>query len=280
MENLTVKGEQEFMGKDIPIVFGGFGKGKKCVSDKTVAEIHSIPVTEVRKTIGRNIERFKENIDFLDFGQRSNEITTLDFLKTLGYAKQSITQAQHIYILSERGYAKLIKIMDTDLAWEIHDKLMDEYFAMRENRVQVSFKEQVECVGVVADILRVNDASKIMMIGELYKSYDLPTAFLPKYEYNGSRELKSATDLLKRFELGMSARNFNVLLREQGYLEERTRKSTNSPSGVKKYNALTEKGLQYGENAVSPQCQREVQPMYYADSFKELFDKVVYQEVA
>lgn len=93
MENLTVKGEQEFMGKDIPIVFGGFGKGKKCVSDKTVAEIHSIPVTEVRKTIGRNIERFKENIDFLDFGQRSNEITTLDFLKTLGYAKQSITQA-------------------------------------------------------------------------------------------------------------------------------------------------------------------------------------------
>lgn len=143
---------------------------------------------------------------------------------------------------------------------------------------QVSFKEQVECVGVVADILRVNDASKIMMIGQLYKSYELPTAFLPKYEYNGSREMKSATDLLKKFNLGMSARSFNTLLREQGYLEERTRKSTSSPNGVKKYNALTEKGLRYGENAVSPQCQREVQPMYYADSFEELFNLVVYQE--
>lgn len=145
---------------------------------------------------------------------------------------------------------------------------------------QVSFKEQVECVGVVADILRVNDASKLMMIGQLYKSYELPTDFLPKYEYNGSREMKSATDLLKRFELGMNARSFNVLLREQGYLEERTRKSTSSPTGMKKYNALTEKGLQYGENAVSPQCQREVQPMYYIDTFTDLFNIVVYGEVA
>lgn len=145
---------------------------------------------------------------------------------------------------------------------------------------QVSFKEQVECVGVVADILRVNDASKIMMIGQLYKSYDLPTEFLPKYEYNGSRELKSATDLLKKFDLGMTARNFNILLREQGYLEERTRKSSSSKTGSKKYNALTEKGLKYGENAVSPQCQREVQPMYYVDTFEQLFDLVMNMEVA
>lgn len=49
------------------------------------------------------------------------ESHTLEFLQNLGYAKQSITQAEHIYLLSERGYAKLVKIMDTDLAWEIHD---------------------------------------------------------------------------------------------------------------------------------------------------------------
>lgn len=144
---------------------------------------------------------------------------------------------------------------------------------------QVSFREQVECVGVVADILRANDASKIMMLGQLYRSYDLPADFLPKYEYNGSREMKSATDLLKRFNLDMSARKFNALMREQGYLEERTRKSTSSPSGIKKYNALSAKGLNYGENAVSPQCQREVQPMYYIDTFEELFHLIVSQEV-
>ena len=41
-------------------------------------------------------------------------------------------RTKNIYLLSERGYAKLIKIMDSDLAWDIHDKLMDEYFIMRE----------------------------------------------------------------------------------------------------------------------------------------------------
>lgn len=163
---------------------------------------------------------------------------------------------------------------------EAFEKMKDFIEKGTQYSKQISFKEQVECIEVVADILRVNDASKLLMIGQLYKSYDLPTEFLPKYEYNGSRELKSATDLLKRFDLGMSAKNFNVLMREQGYLEERTRKSTSSPNGTKKYNALTEKGLRYGENAVSPQCQREVQPMYYADSFKELFDLVVGLDVA
>lgn len=34
-----------------------------------------------------------------------------DTLINLDYAKQSITQAEHIYLLSERGYAKLIKII-------------------------------------------------------------------------------------------------------------------------------------------------------------------------
>lgn len=62
----------------------------------------------------------------------------LDFVLELGYTKSAITQAEHIYLLSERGYAKLIKIMDTDLAWEIHDRLIDEYFELRELQTDLS----------------------------------------------------------------------------------------------------------------------------------------------
>ena len=32
---------------------------------------------------------------------------------------------------------------------------------------------------------------------------------------------------------------------------------------------------QYGENAVSPHNQKEVQPLYYADTFMELYKKIV-----
>lgn len=130
---ILVIGKQVFMGKEIPVIEGGFGKGKKCICDKTIAEIHRMKTFHVRELLNNNIKRFKENIDFIDLKQRIGVGDILELLQELGYAKQSITQAAHIYLLSERGYAKLIKIMDTDLAWEIHDKLINEYFTMRDN---------------------------------------------------------------------------------------------------------------------------------------------------
>lgn len=138
MNEITVTGKQNFMGLDIPVVLGGFGEGKKCISDKTIAEIHSQPEREIRRRITDNIKRFKEKLDFIDLKERACEVSTLELLLSLGYAKQSITQAEHIYILSERGCAKLIKIMDTDLAWEVHDKLIDEYFELRDEKINMN----------------------------------------------------------------------------------------------------------------------------------------------
>ena len=127
-----------FMGVEIPIVEGGFGDGCKCITDKTVSEIHEIKVIHVRGLINKNINRFKEGIDYIDL-KRIDQTDTLD-LTTLGYAKQSITQAKSIYLLSERGYSKVIKIMDTDKAWEVQDHLIDEYFSMREG-IQNTYNE-------------------------------------------------------------------------------------------------------------------------------------------
>lgn len=128
MNELIVRGTQNFMGMEIPVVEGGFGEGKRCLTDKTISNIHGMQPKNVRARITDNLKRFKENIDVIDLKRAYDTSTLIE----LGYAKQSITQAEHIYLLSERGYAKLIKIMDTDLAWEIHDKLIDEYFTMRE----------------------------------------------------------------------------------------------------------------------------------------------------
>lgn len=76
-------------------------------------------VWNIRARITDNISRFKENIDYIDLKERLCEVKTLrnsleekdllQILVSIGYAKQSITQAEHIYLLSERGYAKLIK---------------------------------------------------------------------------------------------------------------------------------------------------------------------------
>lgn len=130
MKKVLINGRINFLGKEIPVIEGGFGEGKRCLTDKSIAEIHEMKNIHIRELINRNISRFKEYIDFVDLKvivQNDNNL-----LNNLGYSNMQISKAKNIYLLSERGYSKLIKIMDTDLAWEIHDKLMDEYFSMRE----------------------------------------------------------------------------------------------------------------------------------------------------
>ena len=134
--------------------------------------------------------------------------------------------------------------------------------------------KELSVVKFVADDLRVSDASRLDMYKRYCNDKGIPTSFLPNYELNGSRQLCSATDLLKKYEIGLSAVKFNQLLINTGYLEERKRPSTKNPEKEKKFKALTEKGLKYGENAISPHNQKEVQPLYYEDSFMELYKEV------
>ena len=49
------------------------------------------------------------------------------------------------FILSERGYSKLIKYMDDDKSWDIMDNFIDEYFAMRQI-INSSEQEKAECL--------------------------------------------------------------------------------------------------------------------------------------
>ena len=151
---------------------------------------------------------------------------------------------------------------------------MREFIQQSASFIGIPLKEQVESLEVVANMLRMNDASKILMLEGFYKSYNIPTEFLPKYENNGSREMCSATELLKRNECGIGASKFNKLMIDAGFLEERTRKSTGAAS-IRKFKALTENGLKYGENLISPHNQKEVQPYYYSDSFVELYNMLL-----
>lgn len=125
---ITVQGTQEFMGKEIPVIYGGFGEGQKVVLAKTIAEIHEMKVGNVNQRINDNRSRFKDGIDIIDLKIGY----TSDVSLNLGFNQSQINASNNIYLLSERGYAKLIKIMDSDKAWEVHDKLVDEYFSMRE----------------------------------------------------------------------------------------------------------------------------------------------------
>lgn len=220
--SIEVKGKQEFMGKEIPVVEGGFGEGKRCLTDKTIAEIHNQPAREIRRRVNDNIKRFKEDVDFIDLKGVGESHT----LASLGYTKQSITQAEHIYLLSERGYAKLIKIMDTDLAWDIHDKLIDEYFAMRK---VINSSEQLKSNllleiynggqnGVLASKQLV-ELEKKPLIDTIEKQSDAINELKPHAEYaervlEDKKTTLTPTQIAKDF--GMAGQGLNALLHDLG----------------------------------------------------------------
>lgn len=115
-------GQIEFTG-----IEGGFGNDKKAMLVKDIAKIHSRSVREINEVINKNIKRFKNGIDLLDLKQ----IVQTDLFSDYGFTKAQWGNANHIYLLSERGYAKLLKILDDDKAWDIYDELVDNYFNMR-----------------------------------------------------------------------------------------------------------------------------------------------------
>lgn len=127
MDKILVKGTQNFLGKEIPVVEGGFGEGKKVVLAKTIAEIHGVELREVNQLINNNIDEFDFGIDILDLKNTKyfNIITNDLEIKVSNNTK-------NFYLLSEQGYHALVSLMRTDKAKAIRKQLRREYFAMRE----------------------------------------------------------------------------------------------------------------------------------------------------
>ncbi|EJF06474.1 hypothetical protein ThvES_00014370, partial [Thiovulum sp. ES] len=129
-------------------------------------------------------------------------------------------------------------------------------------------------------ILRVNEASKIGMVERIHKKFDLETSYLPKY--SDENHAVALSVLLKKFDVGMSAQKFNKLLIYAGILEVKTRKSSKYRTEkdvdgkevkipiLKEFKSLTEKGLEFGKNVISPKNQLETQPYYFESKFSEL----------
>ena len=130
---------------------------------RDIALIHKTDVRTINQTINRNRKRFKEGIDLIDLKQ----ITHSDLFMKLRFTKTQWGNANRIYLLSERGYAKLLKIMDDDKAWDIYDKLVDNYFNMRvaikENNPAIVNQERLKIMKDNSATRKANILYKIAM---------------------------------------------------------------------------------------------------------------------
>ena len=66
----------------------------------------------------------------------------------------------------------------------------------------------------------------------------------------------------------------NKILVALEILEDKERPSSKYPDKIKKFKALTEKGLVYGINKENPNNPEQTTPYYYVDKFDELLSLI------
>jgi len=106
MNNLKVIGKEKIGSIEFIGIEGGFGKDKKAMLVKDIAKIHGTTVGRINELINRNIKRFKKDIDLIDLKTGNFAIV----LNESGFSQNQINATKNIYLLSERGYSKLLKM--------------------------------------------------------------------------------------------------------------------------------------------------------------------------
>ena len=151
MSKLMVKGTQEFLGMNIPIIEGGFGADQKVILAKTVAGIHGMEVRKVNELINNNIEEFENGVDILDL---KNEEEFAIIIRNGGiYTQNSLNASKNIYLLSEQGYIKLYSLFQNKNE-NILKYMVDEYFNSKKELVVFTQRKEIRFLDILEETLK------------------------------------------------------------------------------------------------------------------------------
>lgn len=143
--NLTVRGTQEFLGKQIPVIEGGFGGNQRCVLVKDVAKVFDVKLKDINRLIKNNLDEFEDGVDILEIQSVQNLHPEL--CENLGLNYQELYKHKSIYLISESGYLTLCMLMrGNKYARDVRKQFRREYFAMRATLV-----EQAEYIRVLEE---------------------------------------------------------------------------------------------------------------------------------
>ncbi|MCD9026016.1 ORF6N domain-containing protein [Cohnella silvisoli] len=130
MDKPTINGKVIISGIEVPNIAGGFGRDRKSILAKTVSDIHRKDLKHVNEAVNNNRDRFKNGIDLMDVKGTSFAV---DLVDSGILTQNALNAANNVYLLSERGYAKILKIFDDDMAWDKYEEILDGYFRAKES---------------------------------------------------------------------------------------------------------------------------------------------------
>lgn len=187
---------------------GGFGENKKAISAADIAKIHKRELKEVNKLINNNRDKFKDFIDVIDLlSDKKFEV----ILNNLGL-KTSNGQ-KYAYILSERGYAKLLKFMDDELSYDLYEQLLDNYFRLRHEVKQISKQDEM--------LLKIINSNSKEELASNMTEYQLE--YVKPLELENSRKQQLIDGMTNHIKGKSQRQMINEIIRRKGINEIKER---------------------------------------------------------
>ena len=247
-------------------------KGQQLVSAR---ELHEFDIT--KGNFVRWIEKQLENVDAIEnvdftrfvFKDEGNNANINDYILTVEIAKE-ICMVVGVSPRTNEETRKLSKqFRKYFIECEKIAKNKLNSITVTENAAIAN--EYMKLLKTSAEILHMNESSVLYISKKIYKDCNIPTTYLPDYT-TSKGILKSATELLRKYNIQISTRKFNKIMLDKGLLREVERKSTKDNTKIKKFKNWV--NTEFGENQVNPNNPKLTQPMYYEEKFEELLKKL------
>ena len=168
----------------------------------------------------------------------------------IGFTQNAWNRAKNIYLLSERGYAKLLKIMDDDKAWEIYDELVDNYFNMRvaikANKPAIVSQERLAIMRDNSATRRANILYKIAMATESTSSKE---TLLAKAAEVLTGEMTIPVMKIKYYSAGEVGKKLSISAQKVGRIANKLGLKAEQP-GQNKYGRWANSKSKYSDKEV------------------------------
>lgn len=271
----------------------------RVITTDLLAQLYGADAVQIRQNHSNNRDRFVEGKHFFKLeGEALRQFKELHKVDSIDLVEIS-PRAKHFTLWTERGAARHAKMINTDQAWDVFERLEDAYFKPREARAAFGTGPQGEMFDVPVDpalltktfgtFIRLAklgglepDPARQFADRETFKRLGVsPLAILnvdapanqPSYTVTDPPDgpaMLTASALLQRHGSEWSAIAFNRAMAHVGYLEYRSVERLNKPA--MRFSVLIDEGLSYGENVKYNDRYPTTSPLYYHDRFPALLE--------
>ncbi|NEZ96974.1 ORF6N domain-containing protein [Clostridium botulinum] len=204
MSNLVKITNQDLQIKEI--------KGQRVVTFKDIDMLHE----RVEGTAKRN---FNENIKYFINGTDYFKMTYGEFSTKFVPNSKGGNPNNEVVLITESGYLMLVKSLTDDLAWKVQRELVNNYFRVKEQKVEVNqLSPELQMFKQIFDSVAKQQLEQQQIRAEVKETKEEVQAIRDVIKLDTTSWRKEVADLITKMALNMGGHEHIKHLRQDSYM--------------------------------------------------------------